>query len=135
MNKPLIALATLATIGTIGAAGSTLAHHSFAAIYDTEQSVTLSGVVTNVEWLNPHAHFFVDVTNEDGSVANWDFELASPNGLMRLGWRRDSLRPGDEVTVVGIPARDGSARANTRSVTTPDGRSLFSGDGQQGGLQ
>lgn len=135
MNRTRIVFCVLVSSGLIAAAGSALAHHSFAAIYDTEQSVTVTGVVTNVDWLNPHAHFFVDVENEDGDVENWDFELASPNGLMRLGWRRDSLKPGDEVTVVGIPARDGSTRANTRSVTLADGSEMFSGDGQQGGLQ
>ncbi len=135
MKRTRIVFFVLVSSGLIAAAGSALAHHSFAAIYDSEQSVTVTGVVTNVDWLNPHAHFFVDVENEDGAVENWDFELASPNGLMRLGWRRDSLKPGDEVTVVGIPARDGSTRANTRSVTLADGSEMFSGDGQQGGLQ
>lgn len=135
MNRTRTVFFVLVSSGSIATAGSALAHHSFAAIYDTEQSVTVTGVVTNVDWLNPHAHFFVDVENEDGVVENWDFELASPNGLMRLGWRRDSLKPGDEVTVVGIPARDGSTRANTRSVTLADGSEMFSGDGQQGGLQ
>lgn len=135
MKRTRIVFFVLVSTGLIAAAGSALAHHSFAAIYDSEQSVTVTGVVTNVDWLNPHAHFFVDVENEDGAVENWDFELASPNGLMRLGWRRDSLKPGDEVTVVGIPARDGSTRANTRSVTLADGSEMFSGDGQQGGLQ
>ena len=135
MTRSRISPVVLATIGSLAAAGGALAHHSFAAIYDTEQSVTVTGVVTNVDWLNPHAHFFVDVENENGDVENWDFELASPNGLMRLGWRRDSLQPGDEVTVVGIPARDGSTRANTRSVTLSDGTRMFSGDGQQGGLR
>ena len=135
MTRPRVSLVILASIGSIAAGGSVLAHHSFAAIYDTEQSVTLTGVVTNVEWLNPHAHFFVDVENENGDVENWDLELASPNGLMRIGWRRDSLKSGDEVTVVGLPARDGSLRANTRSVTMADGSRMFSGDGQQGGLQ
>ncbi len=135
MTRTEVFRVMLASLGLLAAAGSALAHHSFAAIYDPEQSVTVTGVVTNVDWLNPHAHFFVDVENEDGDVENWDFELASPNGLMRLGWRRDSLKPGDEVTVVGIPARDGSTRANTRSVTLADGSRMFSGDGQQGGLQ
>ncbi len=135
MKRTRIVFFVLVSSGLIAAAGSALAHHSFAAIYDSEQSVTVTGVVTNVDWLNPHAHFFVDVENEDGAIENWDFELASPNGLMRLGWRRDSLKPGDEVTVVGIPARDGSTRANTRSVTLADGSEMFSGDGQQGGLQ
>ena len=135
MNGTRIVFFVLASSGLSAAAGGALAHHSFAAIYDTEQSVTVTGIVTNVDWLNPHAHFFVDVESEAGGVDNWDFELASPNGLMRLGWRRDSLQPGDAVTVVGIPARDGSTRANTRSVTLSDGTRMFSGDGQQGGLR
>ena len=102
--KMKFALVAVASIGWIAATGPAPAHHSFAAIYDSEQPVTLTGVVTNVEWLNPHAHFYVDVENEDGVVQNWDFELASPNGLMRLGWRRDSLKTGDEITVEGISA-------------------------------
>jgi hypothetical protein len=111
------------------------AHHSFAAVYDSEKPITLHGVVTQVEWLNPHAHFYVDVQNEDGGVENWDFELASPNGLMRLGWTRKSLNSGDAVTVEGFVARDGSRRVNTRSVTMADGSKMFGGAPVQGGLR
>jgi hypothetical protein len=117
------------------AAGAAAAHHSFAAIYDAQKPVTLSGTVTGVEWTNPHAHFFVDVENEQGVVENWDFELNSPNGLMRLGWTRKSLTAGDEVTVEGFLARDGSRRVNTRSVTRADGTKMFTGDAEQGGLR
>jgi hypothetical protein len=115
--------------------GAGFAHHSFAAVYDPEKPITLRGVVTQVEWLNPHAHFFVDVQSEDGAVENWDFELASPNGLMRLGWTRKSLNAGDEVAVDGFVARDGSRRVNTRSVTMADGSKMFGGAPVQGGLR
>ena len=107
---------------------------TFVAIYDPAQRATLTGVATKVEWLNPHARFYVDVENSEGGVDNWEFELASPNGLLRLGWKRDSLTAGDVVTVEGVLARDGSHSANTRSVTTADGREMFTGDPVQGGL-
>jgi hypothetical protein len=116
-------------------AGTALAHHSFAAVYDAAKPITLTGVVTGMEWTNPHAHFFVDVKNEQGAVENWDFELNSPNGLMRSGWTRKSLSAGDTVTVEGFLARDGSRRVNTRSVTRADGTKMFTGNGDQGGLR
>jgi hypothetical protein len=117
------------------AAGTAVAHHSFAAVYDALKPVTLTGVVTGIEWTNPHAHFFVDVKNAQGDVENWDFELSSPNGLMRQGWTRKSLSAGDTVTVDGFLARDGSRRVNTRTVTRADGTKMFTGDGEQGGLR
>jgi hypothetical protein len=110
------------------AASTAVAHHSFAAVYDSAKPVTLTGVVTSVEWLNPHVHFFIDVKNEQGAVENWDFELNSPNGLMRQGWTRKSLNSGDTVTVEGFLARDGSRRVNTRTVTRADGTKMFAGD-------
>jgi hypothetical protein len=81
------------------AAVPALAHHSFAAEYDSTKPVTLKGAVTKMEWQNPHARFYVDVTDEAGKVTNWEFELGSPNGLMRRGWTRNSLKPGDPVTI------------------------------------
>ena len=111
------------------------AHHSFAAQYDSEKPVTVSGVVTKVEWLNPHARFYVDVKDDAGTVNNWEWELASPNGLMRLGFTRNTLKSGDEITVFGFRARDGSFHGNTRSVTRANGEKVFAGDGVQGGLQ
>jgi hypothetical protein len=117
------------------AASAALAHHSFTAVYDAAKPITLTGVVTGMEWTNPHVHFFVDVKNEQGAVENWDFELNSPNGLMRLGWTRKSLSAGDTVTVEGFLARDGSRRVNTGSVTRADGTKMFTGRGDQGGLQ
>src|ERR1700684_54851 len=83
------------------------AHHSFAAEYDSTKPVTLTGTVTKVEWQNPHARFYVDVKDAAGTVTNWEFELGSPNGLMRKGWTRNSLKPGDTITVDGYLAKDG----------------------------
>src|SRR5215475_9450273 len=101
------------------------AHHSFAAEYDSTKPVTLHGTVTAVEWMNPHARFYVDVKDESGKVSNWEFELGSPNGLMRAGWTRNSLKKGDEVTVKGSLAKDGSNLANARSVVMADGKKVF----------
>src|SRR5215467_13390997 len=78
-----------------------VAHHSFAAEYDASKPVTLKGTVTRVEWTNPHARFYIDVKDDAGAVTNWEFELGSPNGLMRAGWTRNSLKQGDEVSVSG----------------------------------
>jgi hypothetical protein len=102
-----------------------VAHHSFATQYDASAPVTLTGVVTEVEWTNPHARFYIDVKTEDGQVLNWNLELASPNVLRRNGWLRDSLAEGDVVTVEGSLARDGSNMANARTVKLADGTSIF----------
>jgi hypothetical protein len=103
------------------------AHHSFTAEYDSAKPVTLTGVVTKVEWMNPHARFYVDVKDDDGKMTNWELELGSPNALMRLGWTRNSLKIGDQVNVEGSLAKDGSKLANARKVTLADGRKVFAG--------
>lgn len=103
------------------------AHHSFAAEFDAKKPVTLTGTVTKLEWTNPHARFHVSVKDESGATTVWDFELGSPNGLMRHGWTRNSLKPGDQVTVMGYPAKDGTKLVNARSVTLADGRKIFAG--------
>ena len=110
-----------------------LAHHSFSAEYDADKPVTLKGTVTKVEWTNPHARFYVDVKDDSGKVTNWNLELASPNGLMRQGWTRHSLKVGDVVTVTGAMAKDGSNMANARTVTLADGRKVFAGSSDDGG--
>ena len=95
-----------------------LAHHSFAAEYDSNKPVSLSGTVTKVEWANPHVRFYIDVT-KGGTATNWEFELGSPNGLMRKGWTRNSLKPGDKITVDGYLAKDGATmngKATTESI-------------------
>jgi hypothetical protein len=101
------------------------AHHSFATQYDADAPVSLTGVVTKVEWTNPHARFYLDVKGEDGTLANWNFELASPNVLRRNGWYRESLEAGDTVSVEGSRARNGSRMANARTVKLADGTQVF----------
>lgn len=103
------------------------AHHSFGAEYDAKQPVTLKGTVTKFEWTNPHARFYIDVKGDDGKVTNWNLELASPNVLVRNGWNRHSLNVGDQVTVEGSQAKDGSQMANARTVILADGRKVFAG--------
>jgi len=104
-----------------------LAHHAFAAEYDANNPVTLKGVVTKFEWTNPHARFYVDVKDEKGNVTNWNLELASPNVLRRSGWSSKSLQVGDQVTVEGSMAKDGSKMANARIVTLANGKKVFAG--------
>ena len=109
------------------AAGTAAAHHAFTAQYDANQPVSIQGIVVKIEWLNPHAYFFVDVTDPDtGEVVTWAAEMGSPVVLMRQGWTRDSMKIGDEVAVEGIRARDGSPALNARSVVlTSTGQRLF----------
>jgi Family of unknown function (DUF6152) len=103
------------------------AHHSFGAEYDGDKPVTVSGVVTKIEWTNPHSHFYLDV-DDNGKVANWKFEGYPPNALYRTGWKRDTtMKPGDKVTVFGWLARDGTNWAQAREVTFADGKKLFFG--------
>jgi len=116
----------LFAVGTaLLAPAALLAHHSFAAEYDVKKPVTLKGTVTKVEWTNPHARFYIDVKDESGNVTNWNLELASPNVLVRNGWSRHTLKEGDQVTVEGAQAKDGSQMANARTVTLADGRKVF----------
>jgi uncharacterized protein DUF6152 len=118
--------------GVIATVVPVVAHHSFAAEFDANKKVTLIGTVTKVEWSNPHARFYVDVKDETGKVVNWDFELASPNGLMRRGWTRNSLKPGDVVTVVGYGAKNAPYVGNASSITMSDGRKMFAGSSGEG---
>jgi hypothetical protein len=107
----------IATAGLLLAAMPVLAHHSFQAEYDENKLVTVNGRVTKVAWTNPHVILHMDVRDDSGKVADWQMELASPNGLLRQGWKLDSLKPGDQVTVSGYAARDGSHLVNARHVT------------------
>ena len=104
------------------------AHHSFGAEYDATQPVTITGVITKVEWMNPHAEFFMDVKNDQGKVANWRLQGYPPSVLYRTGWKRAvTLKPGDTVTVFGWRARDGTNWAHARQVTLSDGKKLYWG--------
>lgn len=107
-----------------------LPHHSFAAEYDATKPVTLTGTVTKVEWMNPHARFYVDVKDDKGVIANWELELGSPNGLMHQGWTRNSLKKGDVVTVTGSLAKDGSKLANARKIILADGTPVLGASSQ-----
>jgi hypothetical protein len=126
--KILFAAAAVVAVGL-----PVFAHHSGAAVFDSTKKIELKGTVTKVEWTNPHAHFFMDVKDASGKVTNWNLELASPNVLVRNGWKRNSLKEGDQVTVSGSPAKDNSTLGIAQSITLPDGRKLnflsaFEGD-------
>jgi hypothetical protein len=101
-----------------------LAHHSGAAEFDSTKKIDLTGTVTKVEWTNPHAHFYIDVKDSSGAVANWNLELASPNVLIRNGWKRNSIKPGDTVSVTGIRAKDSPTIGSASVITFPDGHKL-----------
>jgi hypothetical protein len=115
----------LAAAAALWLAAPVAAHHSFAAQYDPEKPITLTGKVTKVEWTNPHARFYIDVKDTKGQVVNWNFELASPNYLKRAGWSSTSLKEGDQITVEGSLARSGANMANARTVTFADGTRVF----------
>ena len=118
----------LVAIGVALLAAQTLsAHHSFAAEFDRNSPVTLTGSVTRVDWGNPHIWVFIDVKDDSGKVSNWGVEGGAPNALFRNGWRKDSLKVGDTVTVEGFKSKDGLPRANANRVTLPDGRRVFAG--------
>ena len=138
----------IALAGAVVATAPVIAHHSFSAEFDASKEIKATGTVTKLEWTNPHAWFHIQAselcegpagseksnawtcTKPAAQQHDWGFELASPNGLMRLGWSRNSLKNGDVVTVVGTRARDGSRAGNARSIVMADGKRLFAGSSQ-----
>jgi hypothetical protein len=117
----------VACVGLMLSAVPVLAHHSFAAEYDSKTLVTLTGVITKVEWTNPHIYFYIDVKDASGTVANWAVEGYPPNTLKRTGFTRDDLKIGDTVTVTAYRAKDSTTRLAGREVTFPDGSKKFAG--------
>jgi hypothetical protein len=121
----------LAGFGCLVAAMPLLAHHSFAAEYDSNKPVTLQGKFTKMDWVNPHSWIHMEVVNpETKQVETWDIETGPPNTLYRNGWRKDAIKPGEEIVVSGTRAKNGSNTANARSVKTPDGRTLLAGSSE-----
>ena len=122
----------VAALVLLGAGTALLAHHSFSSEYDGEKTFKVVGVVAKVEWTNPHVRFYVDVKDTDGTVTNWNLELASPSALSRNGWNSRTLKVGDTVTVEGYSGKAVATRGAARSVIVADGRSLFAGAADDG---
>jgi hypothetical protein len=118
-------------LGVVTAAVPAIAHHSFAAEFDATQPIASSGIITKMEWMNPHVYFYIDVEDEaSGKVETWAWEMGSPNGLMRRGWNRNSMKIGDVVSVDGTRAKDGSRKANAQTVMLSSGERLFAASSQ-----
>ncbi|MXY15641.1 MAG: hypothetical protein F4057_04830 [Acidobacteria bacterium] len=129
--EKVVAAACAACMLSVAAAPA-LAHHAFGAEFDANKPILLEGVVTEMEWINPHAWIHLDVTLPDGSVEKWMVEGGPPNSLVRRGFTKNSLLPGTEIVVDGYQAIDGSNRANGRNLTLPDGTHLFLGSSGTG---
>jgi hypothetical protein len=125
MNRPSLVVVSAAL--ALMAVAVPRAHHSFAAEFDREKTITVSGKVAKLEWTNPHARLYVDGTDETGKTQTWDFELGPPNGLMRNGWSRTSLKPGTPVKIQGFRSKTSTVVANARTVALTDGRAVFVG--------
>jgi hypothetical protein len=122
-----------AGFGLLAAALPLIAHHSFAAEFDSAKAVTLQGVVTKLDWMNPHIWIYLDTKDDSGTVAHWQCEGGPPNTLTRNGWSRDSLKTGDQVNIEGFRSKDGTNTCNARSVKLPDGKRVFAGSAEDGG--
>jgi hypothetical protein len=109
------------------------AHHSFAAEYDASKAVRITGVISKVEWTNPHSYLYIDVKDDHGTLLTWTCEGGAPNALSRRGFRKNDIKIGDTVTIDGYGAKDGSHLMDARRITLTDGRSFYSGSPGDGG--
>ena len=132
MRRKLLAVSVLSAALLLSAV-PLVAHHSFAAEYDNNKPIKFSGKVTKVEWLNPHIYVYVDVKDNSGTTINYAVEGGAPNGLFRQGWRKDTLKVGDTLSVEGFLAKDGSNTVNARTWLLPDGKKVFAGNAEDGG--
>jgi hypothetical protein len=130
--KQLAATVAAASCGLMLAASVASAHHAFAAEFDANKPVKLSGTITQIEWINPHAWLHMDVKGPDGKIQKWEIELAAPNGLIRRGWTKSSVPSGTEVLILGYASKDGTHKANAREANFPDGRKMFVGSSGTG---
>lgn len=126
-------LAVLAAGFFVVSVGPAFGHHAFAAEFDREKPVTVTGSVTKVEWTNPHIWIYVDVKDADGKVTNWGFQGGPPSYLSRVGWSKKDLKIGDTITISGSRAKDGSSSASGAKVVLPDGRKVFAGTADEVG--
>ena len=132
MKARNLSMFMLVAMAMIPLAPPASAHHSFAAEYNADNPVTLTGSVTKMAWINPHSWIYIDVKKPDGTLENWAVEAGPPGTLIRAGFTKESLLPGTEIKVNGFRAKDGALRANGRDITLPDGRLLFVGGSSPG---
>jgi hypothetical protein len=124
MRNKLLVFPATAIFLLLSLGGSTSAHHGFVSWYDMSRSVTVKGTVTGYDWTNPHAYIYLDVKNEKGAVEEWRIELGAPGMLARAGWRRDTLKSGDEITAIGNPAKDGKPLMHLSKIVFANGQEL-----------
>jgi exonuclease VII large subunit len=132
MTMRLRTFAILGVTGVLMAAAPLLAHHSFAAEYDAKKPIELKGTITKVDWMNPHVYFYIDVKDESGKIDNWAFEMGPPRLLERGGWKKSTMKEGDEVIVSGTLAKDGGKHGNARSVTLANTGQKLGGASSEG---
>lgn len=129
--RTMLTVAAASLVCALMTAAPVVAHHSFAAEYDANKPIKLTGTVTKIEWTNPHCFFYIDVKTESGKIENWALELGNPNALLRNGWTPKSVKIGDEVSVEGTRAKDGTLLGNARAmVLMSTGQRLFAGSSQ-----